>query len=736
MVCSTGLFLLPGSLYAQRKDSTRTRYLDEVEIIKQKKRDFAVRKLRDVEETRIFAGKKNEVILMDLKLGALALNNSRNIFSQVAGINAFDNNDGGLQLNIGGRGLNPNRTSNFNTRQNNYDISADVLGYPESYYSPPSEAIEEIQVIRGAASLQYGTQFGGLINFKLKKPQRNKKLEILARATAASFNTHTTFVSASGKTGGTEYYSFFNYKEGNGPQENSDYNARNFFLKIGQKISPKTTISAEITRFNYLAHQPGGLTDKMFYEDAYQSHRARNWFKVNWNLYSASLSHTFSDRLKADLMVFGLDASRYTVGFRPTRVAEPDYTGAQRDLITGTFRNAGAEGKLLYRYGKRQNALLIGGKYYQAKNKSRQGAGMQGSGPDFNFDENNSTYFYQSSYTYPNQNIAFFAENIFYLTDKWSVIPGVRWEKIRTGAKGSYKRIIEDNAGNILLNKTTEEDETNDRSFVLFGLGTSYKFRKGLELYGNISQNYRSVTFSDIRVENNSQVVDPNIKDETGFTADAGFRGNWKDYLTWDLNIFSLYYDNKIDNVFRKRENVYADVIRTRTNVGTAWMRGAETFLEVNLAAVTGMEKKRWLWNGFVNFAYTKANYIKSEIPGIEGNTVEYVPELNLRTGLTFGYKNFVAGILYSKMSKQYSSANNEEQNKQENTWGVRGAIPAYAIWDLNMGYTLRENIKLEAGINNLLDTRYFTRRATGYPGPGIIPSAPREYYVTVQMKF
>ena len=28
----------------------------------------------------------------------------------------------GLQLNIGGRGLDPNRTSNFNTRQNGYDI--------------------------------------------------------------------------------------------------------------------------------------------------------------------------------------------------------------------------------------------------------------------------------------------------------------------------------------------------------------------------------------------------------------------------------------------------------------------------------------------------------------------------------------------------------------------------------------------------------------------------------------
>ena len=78
----------------------------------------------------------------------LASNNARQIFSQVAGLNIFQNDDAGLQLNIGGRGLDPNRTSNFNTRQNGYDISADVLGYPESYYTPAAEALKEIQVIQ------------------------------------------------------------------------------------------------------------------------------------------------------------------------------------------------------------------------------------------------------------------------------------------------------------------------------------------------------------------------------------------------------------------------------------------------------------------------------------------------------------------------------------------------------------------------------------------------------------
>jgi Fe(3+) dicitrate transport protein len=63
-----------------------------------------------------------------------------------------------VDCSIGGRGLDLTELQIL-TRQNGYDISADVLGYPESYYATPTEALEEIQVIRGAASLQYGTQF-------------------------------------------------------------------------------------------------------------------------------------------------------------------------------------------------------------------------------------------------------------------------------------------------------------------------------------------------------------------------------------------------------------------------------------------------------------------------------------------------------------------------------------------------------------------------------------------------
>jgi Fe(3+) dicitrate transport protein len=43
--------------------------------------------------------------------------------------------------------------------------------------------------------------------------------------------------------------------------------------------------------------------------------------------------------------------------------------------------------------------------------------------------------------------------------------------------------------------------------------------------------------------------------------------------------------------------------------------------------------------------------------------------------------------------------------------------------------------MNLKAGINNLNDTRYFTRRAGGYPGPGALPADGRNFFVAIGAK-
>lgn len=708
-----------------------TEQLSSVELAVVKKQYFSVKRLADVEEMAIYAGKKNEVVVMDNIFANLATNNARQIYSQIAGLNIYQNDDAGLQLNIGGRGLDPNRTSNFNTRQNGYDISADVLGYPESYYTPPAESLSEIQIIRGAASLQYGTQFGGLVNFKMKDPNPNRLLEVQTQNTVGSNNLYTNFTSLSGTKNKLSYYAFFNYKRGDGFRDNSEFESRNTYFKSIYKPSEKTEISAELTYLSYLAQQAGGLNDVMFNNKPYQSNRSRNWFAIDWLLYNAKITHEFSDRTKFSFNFFGLDATRKALGFRSNRVDQVDSFEA-RDLIKGDFRNYGFESRLLHNYKllNKNSTALLGLKFYKANNTGQQGPGSNGYGPDFSFQTAQYIdYPAQSDYTYPNLNTAVFGEQLIYLNDVFSITPGFRFEYIKTESQGYSKTIRLDAAGNTILNETNYEDEQRERSFVLLGIGASYKPTVFLEFYGNISQNYRSVTFADISIINPAFVINPEITDEKGYTMDVGARGVFKKLISYDISLFSLLYEDRIGFV----QKVFPDgnVRSERGNIGEARIFGFESLVDFNLNKLFTLGSKIQS-NLFFNTSFIDSKYTASQANGIVGNRVEFVPRVNFKTGFKFSYNDFTTSLQYSYISEQFTDATNA---KESNLSGVIGAIPAYDILDIGCSYSLGD-FTFDAGVNNLLDNAYFTRRATGYPGPGIIPSPPQNVYLTVGLKF
>ncbi len=702
--------------------------LDEIEINERRKDIFGIKIMDDIVETSIYAGKKSEEILIENSTASLALNNSRQIYSQVSGLNIYQNDDAGLQLNIGGRGLDPNRTSNFNTRQNGYDISADVLGYPESYYTPSAEALERIEIIRGAASLQYGTQFGGLINFVIKQPPKIKKQEYIYRISNGSNGLFSNFISVAGKNK-INYYSFINYKQGDGFRKNSSFSSTNGYIHLNKKIGDKITSSFEITYLKYLAQQAGGLNDQMFIDNPIQSNRTRNWFSVNWLLLNCKLKYKKSEKLLQTINVFGLSAERYALGYRSNRVEQADPM-QERDLILGKFRNYGLEYRILYKRKifNTETANLIGVKFYKSNNTSMQGPGSKSSGPDFNFYETSFPYYQnQSSYNYPNKNIAVFGENIIYINQTLTITPGFRFENIDTKSIGEYKNFLLDNANNVISEKIISNNQRRERNFFLLGLGVSKKLKNGIEFYTNISQNYRSVTFSDISIVNPAFIINPDIDDESGYTTDIGVRGNLENIISFDINTFYLRYNKRIGFIQKKLED--GNVKSERGNVGDARIIGIESIINLNLDKFMPKHIKL---KYFINNAYIESEYINSKENGIQGNVVEFIPKLNIKTGIKLAYKNLNLNIQYTYLDKQFTDATNALES---NLSGVVGEIPNYDILDIGATFK-KNNFTIETGINNLLNRNYFTRRATGYPGPGIIPSPTRNYFITIGIKF
>lgn len=698
----------------------------EVIIVEKKDNDFGITHLKNIEGTSIYAGKKTSVINPDDVQANLAANSARQLYSKIPGINVFENDGAGVQLGIGGRGLNPNRVSNFNTRQNGYDISADALGYPESYYSPPSEALGRIEIIRGAASLQYGTQFGGLINFRFRDPDTSR-LQVTTRLTGGSFGFLNSFTSLSGTSGKLSYYTFYQYKRGDGWRPNSWFQLHSGYGMLQYTHSDKLNVRLEYTHMQYIAKQPGGLTDRQFATDPSASNRNRNWFDVNWNLAAFVVNYKPAPGWIMNWRTFALHASRKALGSleRPDRA---DDTTAYRKLLSDRYDNIGSEFRVLKHYvlsEKITGAVLAGARLYYGNTRQLQGDADASAEP--NFFLINSDDAKQSEYVFPSRNIAFFAENIFYLSEKLNVTPGVRYENIRTVSDGYYKTVYRDLAGNILLQQWHDEYRVSTRELILFGIGAQYRFTEEIDVYANISQNYRSINFNDMRVVNTNFRVDPNLQDETGYTADLGIHWLINNALYVDAGVFYLRYNNRIGTVVRQDTLTYS-LYNFRTNVSDSRNLGVEIFAEYNWLHA---QNTLHTLSTFVNYSFIDARYMGSEQNGFAGNKVELVPTQIFRSGLSWKYRFISMSAKYSYVSAQFTDASNAESTPT----AIFGKIPAYAVMDYSLSFT-HKWLQLSAGINNVLNTSYFTRRAEGYPGPGILPSEPRNYWVTLQLQF
>lgn len=700
-----------------------SKQLDEVAITAKRLQNFDIGYLPPVRGVQIATG-TSSIIQTEGQGGAKSTANPRELFAKIPGLNIWESDGAGIQIGVGGRGLSPNRAANFNTRQNGYDISADALGYPESYYTPPLEALSSIEIIRGSASLQYGTQFGGLMNFVVKEPNPDKTFDFTSRNTVGSFGYLGTFQKISGSHKRWSYQAYTQLKKGNGYRKNSGFNQEQYFLQLSYAINEKQKVRLEYTRMNYLAQQPGGLNMDSLLKNPRMSLRDRNWFKVNWNILAAHYDWEINTRTRFNIRMFAMNSQRFSLGFLDgINKIDP---GIKRDLIRGDFKNAGLEARFLKIYtlpkSKIRSAFLVGSRLYKGTTTSLQGAGKIGTEVDFNF--LNPTNLENSSYNFPSENASFFIDNIFFINPKLSFNLGARFEYITSSSVGFYKRYLlaPGNALDTFRIDVFNSEREVKRKVPLFGIGGSYKTNKSTSIYTNFCMNYRAINFNDIRIVNPNVTVDSLIKDEYGYTEELGFRGfiqpNW--YV--DIAGFYLFYGDKIGIAPDKLKKI-------RKNIGDAVNYGVEFFTEYDFAKLVN-DSSKYSFTSFVNFSYIQAKYINSDEPSYVGKKVEYVSPIIFRTGLKFKSEKWQVQLQYSYNSSQFSDATNAIQESAD---AVIGLIPSYQVLDFSARVQLKKWIQFEVGINNLTNSNYFTRRATSYPGPGILPSDGRSFYATVQ---
>lgn len=719
-ILTTILTLTIFSVQAQEADSMRTTRLDEV-VVKGEKL-FTIERLPKVQATYLWSGKKNEVINVQKLDANITERTPRQIFSKVPGVFVYDMDGTGNQMNISTRGLDPHRGWEFNVRKNGIITNSDMYGYPASHYAMPMEAVERIEMVRGAGSLQYGAQFGGMLNYVSKRPDTTRALSFESINAVGSFNTLSTYQAVGGKVGKFRYYTYYNKRTSDGYRKNShsDFDAQSLMVKYAP--NKKLELTAEIARSKFAYRMPGPLTDSMFYADPRQSTRARNYYSPEIFVPSLSMDLAITERTRLSLVISGLLGVRNSVMFnQPANVEDaidPEtLQQAPRVVDVDHYNSYTMEMRVLHVYdlGKISGAIS-GGIQLMNNDQHRQQLGTGTTGSDFDVARIDGLW--GRDLHFKTKNIALFIENGFWISPSLVVSPGMRMELGAT-----------DMTGTINYYDPGDVPQTIEHQFPLFGVNAEYSFDGGTSLYGGWSQAYRPVIFQDVIPATTFERSDDNLRDARGYNIELGYRGAFN-AIRWDVSAFTMRYDNRTGALLGDAGGGEFSVLRT--NIGDAITSGVEVFAEYPIYQHDGSSLTL-----FTSTALFKSRYVNAvarsgnENIDISGNRIESVPDVISRNGISFRLDGVSVSALYSYTGETFADPLNTVEPSKSGSVGI---VPAYGLLDINASWEVMSNLLLRVNVSNVTDKQYFTKRPEFYPGPGVWSSDGRSFNCSVAL--
>jgi len=721
LILSAFTVLLPTRLKAQdsKPDTTQKATNVGTVIIRANKPLHVIGHLPDVQESVIYAGKKTEVLVMDSLRANAAQDIERQILGRIPGAHFSETEGAGFPSNgVGFRGLDPTQSVEINTRQNGIGIAADLYGYPETYYTPPSESLSRIEVVRGAGSLAFGPQFGGSVNYVVRDGSNLRKPTVFSSATGGSYGLLNSFSSIGGDSERWKYYGFVHLRNDDGWRPNGESRQAAIYGSTTYSATERLHFGLEYTAFRNRIHMPGGLTDEEFATNPRASFRARNWLASPWNLAALRATYDFSPSARLETVFSYMNSKRYLVWRNedggPGAMDEVDpQTGTfvPREVENETFRNGTLETRLRLDHNLfgAQSTLATGVRLFRGILGRFEG-GPGSTGGDFDMKLYGGTW--ERALTFGTTNVAAFAEDLLRVTDRLSITPGVRYEFIRSTSRGF-----------------TDVDSVfalKSYSYPLMGIGAQYAATGSTQFYVNVSGAYRPILYASLVPFGSIVRVDPNLRAAKGYNADLGWRGIVSDVIKFDLSGFYLSYRDRIGT---RTVTDTTSSFSQSANIGNSVHRGAEAYIELDPLARVGDSAKTAL-DVFTSLAYIDARYVTGPF---KGNRVEQAPRVLARVGLTYGVGPVSSTLQISHTSSSFGDANNNMLPVDD---AVAGFVPAYTVLDWSGAARLGGRIELTFGVNNLANTRYFTKRTGEYPGPGILPGMGRRIYLGLERAF
>ncbi len=666
--------------------------------------------LPDVQGTKLNLGKKTTILDFDA-LPRITGNNYRQALAEAPGLILSEETS--PLLSIGYRGLDPHRAQFMQVLKDGIPIHADQLGYPEAYFSPPLDTVDRIEFIRGGASLMYGPQPGGALNYVTHRPRLDRPFSGSTLHTFGSENYYSTFNYIDGTVGRVGYYGYYNHRESDGIRSaNSDYTLDAWLGRVAIDADKPSRWLLTVETYEEEHGEPGGLTFAPASASATQNvnyladRRApsRLYDRFNLERHSASLAWerdfdhaAFTARL---WYVDYLRASRRQRGGGFGTL--PTGTSANSNTIERqTFDTYGFDARFRLDWGNRhQHALSVGTQLYHTDSPRTDSLGASA---------NATTGIVQTQSDREVFYAPIFAEHLFRF-GPLSLTPGVRVETIR-------QDIIE----NINVAKSTAGTPLGRRddsqTVPLLGLAAALDLPAESQLYFNLSESYRPMIFTQAVPNGSTNIVNSDLNESRALQYELGFRARPARGLVLDASLFHLTFKDQIGNIsLTTPSGSFTSV----GNVGRAVHKGAELSAQYDLISAFRQKSDHKLE------LYANALLLDGEFKSaaLLGKTPAYAPDHLVRAGLVYRHNTTLKLAFTGTLSDDAFAADNNTATRY---------VPAYAVWDFTAEYRLPwANVRVIGGINNLFDEDYYNR----IRADGIDPAPRRNYYLGASFEF
>jgi Fe(3+) dicitrate transport protein len=641
---------------------------------------------------------------------------------KVGGVNVRDEEGFGLRPNIGIRGLNPTRSTKVLLLEDGIPFTYAPYGDNASYYHPPIERFESIEVLKGSGQVLYGpVTVGGVVNYITPVPPSKPSGSVTLLGGNRDYFDGS--VNYGGTWGGTGVLLSYTRKQGEGSRENIRSGLNDVNLKVVQVLSQKQTLTL---KGNYYG-EDSNVTYSGLREDEYRANPRQNPFRNDFfygDRYGASLAHSylFRNDIILNTTLYGSSFKRHwwrqssNSGQRPNDSADPKCSG-----IANLNTTCGNEGRLRqYTHWGLEPRLRFGHRWLGIKSETDFGFRVHFENQDRqqqngDFPTARSGLLVENNER-KNEAYSTFLQNRFILGNL-TITPGVRVERIR------FERT------NRLANGGLGVSGRTGLTQLVPGLGVAYNIGTKSTLFAGVHRGFAPPRTEDIINNTTGGAVD--LDPELSWNYEVGMRTLVHPGVRMETTFFRMDYENQIVPA-----SLAGGVGATLTNGGQTLHQGIEMTSRIDTGTILQSSH-----NVYFRVAYTyiptaefRGNRF-SNVSGfgnisITGNRLPYAPENLLNATLGYSHRRgFNAMLEAVSVDRQFGDDLNSIQPSPD---GQRGLVPGYTVWNATVNYHV-ESLKANFffSVKNLTDKLYIVDRSRG-----VLPSSPRLLQAGLTFRF